>query len=430
VPSRCAVWAAAFVLSLGSAKSRADTITLKNGRVIEADRAWFEGGQVRYQKDGGVYGVPRSLVQSLDQRPTLPAVKDPDVLRARDLLAAADPAEAVRAATEALKRDPDSVPALHVMAEARLALGDAFSARQNVEKALRQDDRNPRSWELLGDAMAGLGDRVAAEAHWRKSLLLRPGPGVERKLGVSPAPVRPAPRPVIPEAQFRVRYDEGVNEPMGKAVLAALTQTYNEYAARFGFHPEEPVTVTLEMTTGVLDSRAPGWADGWYDGSIRVPIQGLDRPTPRLLRVLRHELAHSFVTARTGNNCPTWLQEGIALWLEGGDPARDDVQLASLARAGRLQSLLTLEGPFRGMGEVEANLVYAHSLSAVNHILRRTGEAGLVRLLLALGDRLPSEEALPVALALSYPEFQKSWEQYLRGADRPKPAAGGAAGPG
>jgi hypothetical protein len=38
-----------------------------------------------------------------------------------------------------------------------------------------------------------------------------------------------------------------------------------------------------------------------------------------------------------------------------------------------------------------------------------------VRLINALGDRIPSEEALPVSLALSYPEFQKSWEDHLLG---------------
>jgi hypothetical protein len=319
------------------------------------------------------------------------------------------------------------------MAEARLALGDAFAARQSLQAALRQDDRDARSWNLLGDALLGLGDRATAEAHWRRSLLLRPDPAVERKLGRAAAPPSPpAPAPAagrIPEAQFRIRSDDGVSEPLARAVRAALTETYNEYATRFGFHPPEPVTVTLEMAAAVPDARAPEWADGWYDGhgAIRVPVRGLDRPTPRLLRVLRHELAHSFVTSRTANNCPTWLQEGIALWLEGGDPAREDAQLAPLARAGRLQSLLTLEGPFRGMPAGEAGMVYAHSLSAVGHILRTSGEAGLVRLILALGDRLPSEEALPVALALSYPEFQKSWEAHLRGADRTAPGA--AVGP-
>jgi tetratricopeptide (TPR) repeat protein len=397
----------------------ADTITLKNGRVIEADRAWIDGNQVRYQKDGGVYGVPKSLVQNIDQRPTPTAVADPDLQRARELLAV-DAAEAVRAAAAALKREPASIPALQTMAEARLALGDAFAARQSIEKAIRQDDRDPRSWTILGDAMAALGDRAAAESHWRKSLLLRPDPAVQRKIGPGALPPRPSAPPAFPEAQFRLRYDGGVNEPLGTAVMAALGQAYSEYAARFGFHPEAPVTVTLQMTAGITDTRAPEWADGWNDGSIRVPAQGLDRPTPRLLRVLRHELAHSFVTARTGNNCPTWLQEGIAQWLEGGDSARDDAQLAPLARAGRLASLLTLEGPFRGLGEAEANLVYAQSLSAVNHILHKNGEAGLVRLLLALGDRLPSEEALPVALGQSYPEFQQGWVQSLRTADNPR----------
>jgi Peptidase MA superfamily len=424
-PGRGVCAAVAMVLA---AVAGADTITLKNGRVIEADRAWVDGNQVRYQKDGGLYGVPKSLVQSIDQRPTPPAVTDPDVQRARELLAV-DAAEAVRAAAAALKRDPNSIPALQSMAAARLALGDAFAARQSLEKALKQDDRDARSWDLLGDAMAGLGDHAAAESHWRKSLLLRPDPAVQRKVGPAPAPTRLATAPAFPEAQFRLSYDGGVNEPLGTSVMEALTQAYSEYASRLGFHPEAPVKVTLQMTAGITDGRAPEWADGWNDGSIRVPVQGLERPTPRLLRVLRHELAHSFVTARTGNNCPTWLQEGIAQWLEGGDPARDDAQLAPLARTGRLQSLLTLEGPFRGLGETEANLVYAQSLSAVNHILRKSGEAGLIRLLLALGDRLPSEEALPVALGLSYPEFQKSWEQFLRGGDGVKAASPVAVSP-
>jgi hypothetical protein len=237
-------------------------------------------------------------------------------------------------------------------------------------------------------------------------------------------PTAPAGQPPeLPEAQFRIRYDGSVNEPLGKAVLAALTDAYTEYQTRLGFHPESPVTVVLSMSAGVPDSRAPEWADGWNDGSIRVPLQGLDRPSPRLLRVLRHELAHSFITAQTGANCPTWLQEGIAQWLEGGDPARDDAQLATVTRARKLQSLLTLEGPFRGLTEAQANLVYAQSLAAVAHIMRLRGEAGLVRLVRALGNRMPSEEAIPTALGLSYPEFQRSLEEHLKTADRPKAAA-------
>ena len=56
------------------------------------------------------------------------------------------------------------------------------------------------------------------------------------------------------------------------------------------------------------------------------------------------------------------------------------------------------------------------------HVLGKRGEAGVVRLISALGDKLPSEEALPVALALSYPEVQASWTEALKAADA-KPQA-------
>ena len=59
-------------------------------------------------------------------------------------------------------------------------------------------------------------------------------------------------------------------------------------------------------------------------------------------------------------------------------------------------------------------MAYAESLSAVAHVLRLRGEPGLVRLIAALGDGLPSEEALPVAIGMGYGEFQQSWEQALR----------------
>jgi peptidase MA superfamily protein len=168
------------------------------------------------------------------------------------------------------------------------------------------------------------------------------------------------------------------------------------------------------MGTAFQEGGAPEWAAGTNDGTIRVPVHGLDGPSPQLVRVLRHELAHSFIASRTVGNCPTWLQEGIAQWLEGGDPGRQDAFVAAASTGGRLLPLLTLEAPFQSLPATEVPLAYAESLSAVAHIIRIRGEAGVGRLLAGLGDRLPSEEALPVALALSYPEFQKSWEAQLR----------------
>jgi hypothetical protein len=144
-----------------------------------------------------------------------------------------------------------------------------------------------------------------------------------------------------------------------------------------------------------------------------VPVMGLDRPTATLVRVLRHEVAHSFVAARTGANCPTWLQEGLAQWLEGGDPEREDATLASLARAAALPRLESLEAPFVDLPEARAQVVYAESLSAVAYILKHHGEDGLRRLIAALATGLKGAEALPAAIGLTYPEFQRAWEKKL-----------------
>ena len=296
---------------LSDLAASADRIILNNGRVIEADRTWYDGAQLRYEKDGGAYGLPRSLVRSVES-----------------------------------------------------------------------------------DARPGAPPPAVAPA--------------------PPGTVPPPPAKRTSAAQFRIRYDGGINEPLGLAVLDALSQAYKEYARRLGFAPEEPVTVILQMGTAFQEGGAPEWAAGTNDGTIRVPVHGLDGPSAQLVRVLRHELAHSFIAARTAGNCPTWLQEGIAQWLEGGDPGRQDAFVGAAATGGRLLPLLTLEAPFQSLPATDVPLAYAESLSAVAHILRIRGEVGVGRLLAGLGDRLPSEEALPVALALSYPEFQKSWETQLR----------------
>ena len=395
----------------------ADTITLTNGRVIEADRTWYEGTQLRYEKNGGVYGLPRSLVQSIDQRPQGPTA-DPDLAQARARLQAGDAMGAERLLRGVLARDRRSIAALQGLAEAQLALGDVPGARESAGRAVAFDDRDPRSHALLGDALAAAGERLAARDAYRRSLALRPEAEVERKVAALTAAL--ATTPPASRAQFRLRYDGGINEPLGTAVLEVLAGAYDNYAARLGFRPDDPITVVLELGTALQDPGAPEWAAGLNDGTIHVPLRGMERLSVALIAVLRHELAHSFIRARTGGNCPTWLQEGIAQWLEGGSPRRDDAVVAAAARQGRLLPLFTLEGPFQSLPPDQVALAYAESLSAVAHIARTRGEGAIVRLLAGLGDRLPAEEALPVALAMSYPELERSWEDALK-ASAPRP---------
>jgi hypothetical protein len=395
---------------LAAASVQADVITLSNGRVIEADRTWYEGSQLRYEKDGAAFGIPRRLVAHLEHGNPIPP--NPDVQRAKQELTAGRPAEAVRLLTGAIARGDQSPEALYLLVEAHLASGDPVAARTAAEQGLKLQPQDARLHALRGDALLASGERLAAELAYRRSAQIHPDPEVTRKLD-DLAPPPPAAVPPI-GAQLCIRYDGSVNEPLGAQVLAALGDAYAEYERHFGSVLTQPVTVVLQTGTDFqADARNPEWAAGVNDGTIRAPVGGLERVTPGLLRVLRHELAHSFVTAATGGNCPTWLQEGIAEWLEGADAAHDDAIVVAALREQRVVSLLALDNGFRHLSAADATLAYAESHSAVAHILRTRGEPGLKRLLAALDDGLPIEEAFVVALADSYTEFHHGWTGQL-----------------
>ncbi|HEX9187037.1 MAG TPA: hypothetical protein VGB87_08205 [Vicinamibacteria bacterium] len=410
----------AAALAAIAAAASADSIVLTTGQVIEAEQAWFERDELRFRLGGKVHAVPRTLVARVSAADGSPNLLDPDTRSSGERLAAGDPAEALRFARLAVFRDASSVPALQALAEAQVALGDVLRAQESARKALALAPGDARTLEILGDALAEGGDFAAAREHYRLAVEAGAAITVRGKLdalGASRAPVS--------TARFRIRYDGAADEPLGLAVLGLLDAAWAEYERRLGFAPGEPVAVVLQTETTFRDTtRAPDWAAAWNDGAIRVPVMGLDRPTPSFVRVLRHELAHSFVAARTGTNCPTWLHEGLAQWLEGGDPEREDAGLARRARTSPLPRLESLETPFVSLSEKDATMAYAQSLSTVAHLLRRGGEAGVRRLLGSLGDGLPASEALPTAFAVSYGELQREWEAHLAATTaRPSPAS-------
>jgi len=401
--------AAALVLAFAGGVG-ADSIVLEDGRVFDADEAWYEGEVVRYRKDGRLFDLPRQAVSRVDPSGPESVLVDPDVRKSRDRLATGDATEALRFARLALFREPTSVPGLEALAAAQLALGDPARARASAETALTHQPRRPRSLELLGDALLALGDVDGARHRYREALEISEEGLVRGKLEALGTG-----RAHLLSPRFRIGYDGTADEPLGLAVLDVLDRTWGEYESQLGFSPDLPVTVVLQTTSAFRDTtRAPEWAAAVNDGTIIVPVRGMKTVTPGLERVLRHELAHSFLAARVGGAAPTWLQEGLAQWLEGGDPAREDRRLAPAARQGQIQRLEDLEPPFAALTEAEATSAYAESLSVVAHLLRLRGPAGLRALVTALAGGQATGDALQTAFGLGYPELQRGWEAHLR----------------
>src|SRR5207342_2089604 len=92
---------------------------------------------------------------------------------------------------------------------------------------------------------------------------------------------------------------------------------YDALVRDLGSPPRDNILVTLYIEQAFFDvTHAPSWSGAVNDGKLRIPVSGLSSMTSELARVLKHELAHSFVNQASGGRCPTWLNEGIAQAVE------------------------------------------------------------------------------------------------------------------
>jgi hypothetical protein len=159
----------------------------------------------------------------------------------------------------------------------------------------------------------------------------------------------------------------------------------------------------------------------YHDGSIRIRPETV-RKESELRRVLRHELTHAIIDQKTKGNCPHWLQEGIAQFLDGTDVRATEAWLRRQTTP--LTPLFRIEGPFRDRDLASREAAYRESASAVSFLVSRIGRNGLLFLIQRLGEGRPFERAL-LETGLSYTELQQAWESSLRlpGKTNPQGAA-------
>jgi len=135
--------------------------------------------------------------------------------------------------------------------------------------------------------------------------------------------------------------------------------------------------------------------------------------TPELARVLKHELAHSFINQLSGGRCPQWLNEGIAQALEPKSVSSRGHRLAQLFQAQREIPFNLLEGGFMRFSPLEATLAYDESLAAVEYIADTYGMSDLRRILERLGQGSSTEAALRATIHSDYGQLESEIGKYL-----------------
>jgi hypothetical protein len=160
-------------------------------------------------------------------------------------------------------------------------------------------------------------------------------------------------------------------------------------------------------------THAPTWSGAINDGKLRIPISGLSSMTPELAHVLKHELAHSFITQLSGGRCPPWLHEGIAQFLEPKSLGGAGRQLSQLYKAQQNIPLNALEGSFQNFSGAQAYVAYAESLAAVSYINDSYGMSDIQRILQLLSQGSSTEAALRATIHSDYGQFESDLAKYL-----------------
>ncbi|MGA7335397.1 MAG: peptidase MA family metallohydrolase, partial [Candidatus Sulfotelmatobacter sp.] len=197
-------------------------------------------------------------------------------------------------------------------------------------------------------------------------------------------------------------------------ILAALESDYDDLERDLGTPPRDNILVTLYTEQAFFDvTRAPSWTGALNDGKLRIPISGLNAMTPELARVLKHELAHSFINQLSGGRCPPWLHEGIAQLMEPKSLGSDGHLLAQLFKTQRNIPLNTLEGSFLSFSGSQAYLAYAESLAAVSYINDSYGMGDIQRILQRLSEGRSTEAALRATIHSDYGQLESELGKYL-----------------
>ena len=445
----------------------ADTIHLKNGRNIVADHVRENGNRYEYEIGEDTYAIPKSSVDRVDTGglPThssgttkvadlpsfIPAdslanegdlvgkiVKegkvDTDALSKlenkgnAELSATADfiagkfefdhgnVNQARQYFETALQYQPDNSTILIYYSAVLVRTGNASQALAYAQRAVRSAPQSADAHTMLGYAQFASDHTKEAIASWKHSLALRPDSAVQQLLSKAEREQNAESEFSQGEsAHFTLHYEgHQTSEALRAQILQALESDYDDLVRDLGAPPRDNILVTLYTEQAFFDvTHAPTWSGAMNDGKLRLPISGLGSLTPELAHVLKHELAHSFITQLSAGRCPPWLHEGIAQFLEPKSLGGDGHQLAQLFKSQHNIPLNLLEGSFLQFSGTEAYLAYAESLAAVSYINDSYGMGDIQRLLQRIGQGSSTEAALRATIHSDYGQLESDLTRYL-----------------
>jgi tetratricopeptide (TPR) repeat protein len=464
-----------IALMLASAlTARADKIVLKNGRQIVAYNVVEVGDKVQYETSAGQLSIPKSLVDHIEKG-GLTSITESPAAAAANLKVTPPPVETSvngaeidhsavhdgsvdreyigRLENEARGGNPQAnlkaAVAHHAASQFELSQGDLEHALSDeraavtyapeqpallmnlaylylrksefkqavdyLDRAKRIAPDDPDVYKLEGWAYYGLNRLAQATEEWKKSVALRPD--AETQAALDKALRDKAEEESYKEnesAHFQLRYNGAAEPALARDVLHTLERHFEAISSELNYTPPEPIAVVLYTQQSYEDiTQVPRWVGALNDGRIRVPVQGLTSVNGGLSRVLKHELTHSFIQQKTRGRAPTWLQEGIAQWMEGKRSEENAAVLTRIYDDGQAAGLDKLEGSWMGLQDDIVRYAYAWALANVEYIVETQGMGDVERILDRIAGGASTEQALREVLHDDYADLMAATTVYL-----------------
>jgi hypothetical protein len=275
---------------------------------------------------------------------------------------------------------------------------------------------NPDVAKLEGWAYYGMNKLDQAVSEWKRSLALRPDAEVAGALDKAQRDRREEENcRENQSSHFTLRYSGSAQPDLAREILRALEGHFSAIESELNFTPPDPIGVILYTDQAFADiTRAPGWVGALNDGRIRVPVQGLTSLTPELSRVLKHELTHSFIQQKTHGRAPTWVQEGLAQWMEGRRSGDNAATLVQIYQGKQFMRLGELESSWMNLPGDVAAYAYAWALANVEFILQTGGIGDVDRILNHIAEGSSTEAAIQETLHDNYDDLMQETVRYLR----------------
>ncbi len=219
-------------------------------------------------------------------------------------------------------------------------------------------------------------------------------------------------------------YDGG--QSLGQALFDQANKTLDRIEADTGVKVKMPIKIFIYGNYNDLHDAIAVGSQEWTGGQaftdqgsvvIGVSPDNLDYGLIATPHELTHLVLHQATKNSFGGDIPTWLDEGLAVYMSGeldasGMGYHDRGLVTTAAKDGQLMTLQTLSSSFPADPN-QTTLAYAESGVVVEFIIKHYGKDAMAKLLDVFSQGSTYDDALKQALGVDTHGLDNAWRQSL-----------------